>query len=523
MIAAGCTDRTPGKLLAEGPARDLVASRSGASVAFLVGAAHPDDDAVPQDLYLGDLDLSRGGASAGKVGSGVPSSEGAVAFEPHGEALAFLAGYLFRTGTGELWVAVPGTAPLRLASSASAFAWSPASTGGGLLAFVAARTLHLVRVSAGPGGTASAQELGSGVPLIQTFAWAPGGSVLAARGSTASGGRLVLIDAVKIAGQSAPPTVPIETEVARASSDFSFAPDGALAILGPAGSKGGDRELSLVDSGSSTPRPIASATSYSFSPAATSLALLSTSKNPGEAFGDLAILPRGQSPAPQPRLLGSKVSEWRWSEAGDLLYLARYDLRSRSGTLYALAAGPEAPPRELATRVQSFSVSGGRRVLYLAQEPQKSDFKLGFWTLDLAAAAGSAQALPRKIDEGVYGYELSPDGSLLYWKSRCVGLRSCTLFREPAGGGPPLLLAPQVTGFDLSRDGARLLVAQPHRGSRALDLFLLDARGPAPSTPPQPFLSSAEPGARFLDASGHRVLAAISDPSRAGVVLVDLP
>src|SRR5205807_1081777 len=139
-------------------------------------------------------------------------------------------------------------------------------------------------------------------------------------------------------------------------------------------------------------------------------------------------------------------------------------------------AAPETSPRELAQRVQSFTVQGGR-VLYLVQAPQKGDFKIELWT---ARIDGSVP--PRKVDDGVYGYQLTPDGRDLFWKARCAGgARSCSLFRAPAdGSAPPQLLAANVAGFDLSDDAGRVLVQQPHRGaSRAVDLAVLDAAGPA--------------------------------------------
>ena len=48
--------------------------------------------------------------------------------------------------------------------------------------------------------------------------------------------------------------------------------------------------------------------------------------------------------------------------------------------------------------MQSFSAFG-RRVLYLAQAPQKGDFRLELWGVDLDEKVPA----PHKIDEGVYG------------------------------------------------------------------------------------------------------------------------
>lgn len=502
LLLPACADAAPGKLLAQGPARGLVASASGASLAFLQRLEHPAEAGVSDDLQRGELLLSRAGESARRAGGAVPDLPGSVAFEPGGEALAFLAGWRFREGVGDLWVARPGEGPARLAQEASSFAWSPR---GNALAFVAAGKLRVVSVGGAP--------IATGATTVQTFAWSPDGRCLAGRAPAAAHGRLVLL--AKDGGEGG-----AEREIAPASSDFAFAPDGALAVLGAAGPNGGDRALALLEPGAGRLRELGHATSFSFSPQGSELALLSTRKEPGEAAGELSLIARARGSLP--RALGSKVSEWRWSPAGDLLYLASFDLRSRSGTLFALPSGA-GEPRVLSPRVRGFSVAG-RRALFLVQQPLKGDFKIELWTADLAAPPGSPRAQPRKVDEGVYGYQLSPDGALLYWKSRCVGLRSCALFRGPADGlGGKVELMPAAAGFDLSRDGARLLVAQPHRGSRALDLFLLDARGPPPAAPLKPLLEAVEPGSILLDEGGNEVAAVFSEPAKAGVMVVRAP
>ena len=500
VLASACSEKGPGQVLASGSARALVTAPGSRAVAFLLQASHPDDSGVPQDLYLGDLWLAREGEAARRIGGAVPSIEGAVAFDRQGGAIAYLAGYAFRAGEGELWVARPAEAPRRLGVKVAAFAWSPK---GGRIAFVSAGVLHVARAAGGP-------EEAPSLAGVHSFVWSPDGARLAARGPGAAGGRLVLA--------SADGGRPVE--VAEASSDFVFAPDGALGMLGPSPKKGGDRPLTLIEPGTLQHRALGRATAFSFSPSGSELALLSTDKHPGESFGDLSRLSRAPGSAPQS--LGSKVSDFRWSTAGDLICLARYDLRARAGTLLVAPPGGGAP-RELSARVQSFSVQG-RRLFYMVQEPQKTDFKVELWTADLAAPPGSAQAASRKVDEGVYGYQLSPDGRALYWKSRCIALRSCALFRGPAdGSGAPVQLAASAAGFDLSADGSRLLVAQVHAGSaHTVDLKVVDARGPAKDPPGPPIATEVEPGARFLDEGGRHLVAVLSG-RRAAVVRIDVP
>jgi hypothetical protein len=473
LACLACTQAPPGRKLASGIGRGLIAQHG--AVAFLLDARHPEDRAVPDDLLAGDLWLNDR-----KIGSAVSTQDGAYAFSPRGE-LAFLAEWRFREGAGELWRVAADVEPRRAADAVRTFAWSPR----GELAFVGRDLL-------GVGGRT--------VKLsgLQTVSWSPDGRRVAARASSAAGGTLWTVD---------PLSATVE-KVAIGTSDFAFASDGALAALGPPPPKGGDRPL-LLDG-----RSIGAATAFAFSPDGRELALLSTEKQPGEAAGDLYRMPRSGVSS---RLVATRVTEWRWGAGGDLVCLSRYDLRARAGTLAVSGVGGAA--REIAAKVQSFSLFG-RRLLYVVQAPQKGDFKLELWGVDLA----SPDPRPYRIDEGVYGWALSPDGATLYYKARCAGgSRSCSLLRAPFSGGAAELLAPNVAGFDLSRDGARILVQQPHRGApRAVDVAVISAAGP-PSERVKPLAEEVDPGSLFADEAGRRVAYAILAAGRSGVFLADVP
>ena len=470
LILAACEDKPPGRKLASGVATGL-AVHDG-SVAFLLDAGHAEDRSVPDDLLAGDLWLD-----ARKVGRQVSSQPGAYLFSARGE-LAFLSAWQFRRGEGELWTAAPGAGPAQVAQRARAFAWSP---DGSLLAWVGEDRF-------GVRGREPVTLQGA-----QGIAWSPDGKRVAARTSAATGGRLAVLEVAS--GEL--------REMGTGTSDFAFAPDGSLAALGPPPPKGGDRPL-RVDG-----REVGRATGFAFSPDGKRLALLSTGKRPGEAVGDL--YEQARVPGARPRLIAEKVADWRYAPGGDLLCLARYDLRARAGALTVSG-------REIASRVQSFSVFGDR-LLYLVQAPQKGDFKLELWTAEL-----KGNGPPRKLDEGVYGWEVAPDAATLYYKARCAGgPRSCSLFRAGFAGGPPTLLAANVAGFDLSRDGGRILLQQPHLGApRAVDLAVVAAAGPPPAHPP-PLVEQVDPGSRFADAGGKRIAYAIVAPHKGGVYLADVP
>jgi hypothetical protein len=89
--------------------------------------------------------------------------------------------------------------------------------------------------------------------------------------------------------------------------------------------------------------------------------------------------------------------------------------------------------------------------------------------------------------------------------------------------GPPTFLAAYVAGFDLSADGSRILVQQPHRGStRAVDLAVIPATGVPPARL-KVLVEEADPGSRFADAQGKRLLFATLAAGKAGAYLADVP
>ena len=498
MLLSACSDKEPGVVLAKGFGRGLTLAPGGGAVAFLLDARHPDDRGIPEDLYLGDLYLANaaGSEAARKLGSSVSNGGGSYHFSPTGGTLAYLAAYRFRAGSGELYLvqSLGAAAPRKLADEVVTFSWGPL---GEKLAYLAAGKLFALDAAG-----ATPRPLGDG---IQSFAWSPDGTKLAARSSGASGGELFLID---LASAN-------RTSIAKEVSDYAFAADGAVGLLGKPGNKGGDRPLLLLEPGAAAAKEVGRATSFSFGPKGHELLALSTDKQPGEASGDLIRI--AAAPA-APQLLGPKSTDHRFTPEGDVLFLLRYDVRSRAGTLSVAPAGG-GPVREIATRVQGFSlVPGGKKVLYLSQKPLKGDFKIELWSADLSGGE------PKKIDEGVYGYEPAADGSTLYWKARCgYGPRSCSLFRGKLdGSGTPVEVVKNVAGFDLSADGERLLLSAPHRGSaRSVDLSWLPSSA-APTDKPRPIAVDVDPSAKLVDRAGQRVAFAVLVPGKPAVYLADL-
>ena len=480
-LAFGCEKKLVGRKLASGLAQRLTVHKN--SVAFLLDAAHPDEPGVPQDLFIGDLWAGSLDKPSVRVGSAVSSQPGSFDFSPDGQVIAYIARYRFRDGKGELWATHVGPGvPEQVGREVSSFAWSPKYSA---LAFVAPDTLSI----------RGAFELH--LPGIQNIAWSPDGLLIAARASTASGGALWLVEA----------KYGTVRKVGAGITDFAFSSKNILTFLGPPGPKGGDRPLFVDGLESGT------ATAFQYSPDGTQLATLSTSKQPGEATGDLYKMPVGALGAPV--LVATKVSDWRWSSTGELMGLARFDLRARAGTLTISGDGP---PREVAPKVQAFTAFG-KRVLYLVQAPQKGDYKLELWSLDLSSPANA----PKKIDDGVYGWDIA-DGNLLY-KARCSGgPRACSLLRVPLDGSTaPEMVAADVAGFDISADGSRVLVQQPHHGSsKSVDLVVVPI-GNVQKERLKIAIEEADPSARFSDESGKRVVFATPAKEIQGVYVADVP
>jgi hypothetical protein len=199
--------------------------------------------------------------------------------------------------------------------------WAPS---GSLLAFVASGRLMVLDASKEP--TVPSVALDG----VQTFTWAPGSNRLAARAAAAEGGRVELVEVGS--GRL--------REVAKGSSDFAFGDDGALYVLGLPGRDGGDRPLAVVDAFDAPPREIGRATSFAISGRA--IALLSTAKGPGEAFGTLSRISRSGG---RPEQLGERVTDYRFSRKGDLLFLARWN--ADRGGAWKAAARDRAESAEL--------------------------------------------------------------------------------------------------------------------------------------------------------------------------------
>ena len=221
-----------------------------------------------------------------------------------------------------------------------------------------------------------------------------------------------------------------------------------------------------------------------------------------------------------PRLLGREVGEYRWAaRAPRLAWLEQYDPRSRSGVLGVGGAG--ARPRTFGGNVSDFELSAdGRHVAFL-RHTAEGGYSVN---LELAEVDGPAEAAPRRVTRGAFGFAFSPDGRWLYYRTSCARqAESCDLERIPAaaGGQPaaPQAIAQGIKSFEFDpRDPERLLITWLRTDQDALDLALW--QGGALVTVDQ----GALPGsARFLGPDSRRLAYAVAQPKRAGAWVATLP
>ena len=86
------------------------------------------------------------------------------------------------------------------------------------------------------------------------------------------------------------------------------------------------------------------------------------------------------------------------------------------------------------------------------------------------------------------------------------------------------MLAANVAGFDLSPDGSRILVQQPHHGAaRAVDLALVSREAPRSDGSVQVVANEVDPSSAFVDPRGRRIVYATMTAARGGVFLLDVP
>ncbi len=437
------------------------------------------------------------GGAASRVAEGVSTLDMGFAWGPDG-TLAALADYDYLSGTGTLVLLRQGSPPQRLAPGVSFYGFGPT----GVLGFVARGDLHL----APPGGTAAAVAGASG---IATFDFDPADpSQLLARRQSGAGGELVRVSAG--AGR-------IESRTA--AGDYAWSPDGRFVAATVRGA-GGSWDLQLWRAGAPLPPAVLGRDVQGFAFARDGSALAFVAGMAPGRPGDLYVAPLAALSDPGravAAVLAKGVGEFRWASAASrLAWLQAFDPRVRAGSLGV--GGPTGPALVLGKNVTSFDLAPtAAHVAYLEHVTS------GGYSVDLMLAAVGAGA-PATVARGVFGFDFSPDGRWLYYRTACVrNAEACDLYRVPAAGlapgESPLRVAEGVKSFEFDRGRPdRLLLGFARKDLPALDLAV--ALGPRLVSVDQAVLPGS---ARFLPPDGARLAYVVVAPGRAGVYVAKVP
>ena len=86
------------------------------------------------------------------------------------------------------------------------------------------------------------------------------------------------------------------------------------------------------------------------------------------------------------------------------------------------------------------------------------------------------------------------------------------------------MVAANVAGFDLSADGLRILVQQPHHGAaRAVDLAVVGRDSLPRDGAVRVLASEVDPSSSFVDPRGRSIVYATMAAAAAGVFLLEVP
>lgn len=526
LLLAACSSKKDSAAPARPPvaavqARGVVGSPSGTHLAFLIDAKPPREPGVPDGILAGNLALvpARPGEAPTIVGRGVSTVQGGYAFAPDAKregglpALLFLRDYRHVDGAGTLTVARPGMPPADIAEGVTFWA---TNRDGRLLGLVAQGKLRVVRLAGaglGTGSMVAPFETDSFGESVGSFAFAPaeagGGGItvppaLAAsllyRVRAAKGGALHRVD---LASRK-------DIELARNVTDFGWATDACPLWI--ARTPSGEQELHAGPGCPRAGRLAEHAQSFIVSSEGDRVAFVSELENTTSPFGELFLIALDKGGLPFP--MGKRVSEFRFApQGGALAWLQDYDAISRNGKLGVAAAGKPGRVQPLLAQAFSFDPTG-RWLTFLHRNPQK------MYTLELHLVEATPDADPRRMDEGVYGYQFSRDGQRLAYKARCLDeARSCTLFVVATAGGAPVEVAKKIAGFEFLPDGERLmLLVQGKMLGRTVDLAVVPARA---GEVPRILDTLVDPSVRLLGDGGN-VAYTVEEKGRLGVYVSPL-
>lgn len=499
-----------GRSVHDGPVRALAASPDGRTLAFLDGCQEVRGARfLPPRTARCDLRAvpAAGGAEV-KIAAGVTTLPQGVSWRPDGKALAAMADYDHAAAAATL-VVWDGGAPRKLADGVTFLGFGANDE----LGFVAGGALAvLLPGDVAPRALAGGDRIASfDVSPLDPAACGGGARTatrLVARRAQVAGGELLR------AGCALDRLEAVERgEVA----DYGFSRQGRSLAYTVIARDGTSLRWAPAVAGAA-PRPIAKGVrAFAFGPDGTSLAYVANAA-PGKQ-GDLHYGLPGKERWKDVEL-ARDVGEFRWAaQRPRLAWLERYDPRVRTGTLGV--GGEDLPARTIAQRVSDLDLTGDGRSVAFLQHTARGGYSvdLGLAQLDPASATTA-----RTVATGVFGFAFSPDGSWLYYRTRCIrNAEACDLERIPAGGlapgAAPERIAEGVKSFEFDpRDPGRLLLGWQRPDLVALDIGVWE-QGRVTRVD-----AAVLPGsAQFLAPDSRRLAYVVVAPRREGVYVADLP
>jgi len=500
-------EQTPrlGKLLHAGQVRALAPSPDGAALAFLEGCRDVKAQFLPPQTARCDLAVvPAAGGGAAKVAAGVTTLPHGLAWSPDGKALVAMADYDHANAAATLVLWRSGAArPLADGVTFHGFGAH------GELGFVAGGKLSVMLPGdEAPRAVAGAERIASFDLSPMEFAtcdFVDGVLVrLVARRTYAAGGELLASDCRMAEARPLERGQVGEYGFARASPYLAYtvhAKEGAALRLVQT-----TESIVSVELGKG-------AQAFAFGPDGRTVAFLADVV-PGKQ-GNLHLGATGKRDV----ILAREVGEFRWAAAAPrLAWLEKYDPRVRSGVLGA--GGPGLAPRAIAQNVSDVELSPDGRYVAFLQHTTRGGYSVDLGLVRLDAPPTEK---PVTIAQGAFGFSFSPDGTWLYYRTRCVrNAEACDLERVPAAGlapgAKPEPVAQGMKSFEFDpRDPGRLLLTWQRMDMVALDLAVWEG-GKLTRID-----TAILPGsARFLGPDSRRVAYVVVHPKRAGVYVADL-
>lgn len=504
VILGGCQKPAPksrglGRPLASASARNLSLAPDGRTLVFIGDVKPPSEKDVPDGVFQGVLTtVPLAGGIPRPLGGGVSTLDDGYRISPDGRHVAYLQEFRFHEQSGSLFLAgLASGEPRLIAKDAKYYAFS---SDGRWLGYVAAGDMHLFDLSGG-----GDRHLVRGAA---TFEISKDARHLLVRRPAAAGGALLLAD---IEGGGEP------KELGENVGDYAFSPQGdSLAFTSRSGGPSAPYRITCSIVGGHIEKRGEGVSTFRFSPDGRWIAFVD-GMGGHKTFGALMVAPVAGGPA---RRIGENVIEYRFAPSSNAIALreSNEDASGRTWMSFKVATLPSGTLRHREDGVPNFVWSfDGARVAFL-KRVMKPVYSVDLFLLDV-----EGESSPRRIDQGVFGYQFAPDDGELWYRTNCVrDGRECDLMAANVRGAsaPPRKLVQGIWNFKATAKGDRLLLTYPRLDTEnAADLGWLDLKAKQPSKGIDRY---ALPGAQFVDESGGAVVYVVGERKREGVYVAEL-